>query len=114
MSANWELAVSHAVGEYVTVLGDDDGLLLHALQELDRLIARENTQVIRWNPAFYLWPSIALSSDANYLSIPLSRAIFSVQAVPAIASVIRFQMPYNILPMLYNAMIHRSLLSSLR
>src|SRR5262245_30208092 len=27
MSANWELAVAAARGEYVTVLGDDDGLL---------------------------------------------------------------------------------------
>src|SRR4051794_27043114 len=31
MSANWEFAVSHARGEYVTVLGDDDALLPHAL-----------------------------------------------------------------------------------
>src|SRR5213078_1360054 len=31
MSHNWELALAHASGEYVTVLGDDDGLLSHAL-----------------------------------------------------------------------------------
>src|SRR5204863_7515060 len=37
MSANWELAVSHARGEYVTVLGDDDGLMPYALRELDAL-----------------------------------------------------------------------------
>src|SRR4051812_3222592 len=29
MSDSWEFAVSHARGEYVLVIGDDDGLLPH-------------------------------------------------------------------------------------
>src|SRR5262245_33198696 len=37
MSNNWEFGVSHARGEYVVLIGDDDGLLPHALRELDRL-----------------------------------------------------------------------------
>src|SRR5262245_408818 len=57
MSGNWELAVSHATGEYLTILGDDDGLLPYALPELDRLIRATGAQVIRWEQALYLWPS---------------------------------------------------------
>lgn len=52
MSHNWELALSHAAGEYVTILGDDDALLSHALRELDRLIRRTGTRVVRWMPRF--------------------------------------------------------------
>src|SRR5262249_57858095 len=37
MSSNWELAVSRATGEYVTVLGGVNGLLPHVLPTPDRL-----------------------------------------------------------------------------
>src|SRR5262245_17171828 len=38
MSANWERALSEVRGEYVLVLGDDDGLMPYALAELDGLL----------------------------------------------------------------------------
>src|SRR5438874_2101121 len=55
MSSNCELAVSEARGEYVLLLGDDDGLLSHGLRELDRLIGREQPPAVRWAAAFYTW-----------------------------------------------------------
>ena len=39
INASWEFAISHASGEYVTGIGDDDGMMPYALRELDRLIA---------------------------------------------------------------------------
>src|SRR5262245_20675383 len=38
MSSNWDFALSHARGEFVVLIGDDDGLLPHALAELDKII----------------------------------------------------------------------------
>src|SRR5690349_16522507 len=56
MSANWELAVSHARGQYVTVLGDDDGLMPFALRELRRLIDRhDRPTAIQWIVGMYTW-----------------------------------------------------------
>src|SRR5262245_42654137 len=103
MSSNWELAVSQARGEYVLVLGDDDGLLPHALRELDRLIARLRPHALRWTGVYYSWPTIDLPGQGNYLRIPLGREVRTVEAVPAIAAVIRFEACYSTLPMLYNA-----------
>lgn len=114
MSRNWELALEHATGEFVTVLGDDDGLLSHALRELDRLITCHGARVVRWDSAFYLWPTIALEGEANFLSVPLGRELHLVEAVPAIAAVINFRQPYTTLPMIYNAVIHRDLVAELR
>jgi len=114
MSVNWELAVSHARGEYLLVLGDDDGLLPHALRELDRLIRLLGAQVIRWSAVFYTWPTIAVAGEANYLRVPLGREVRRLEARSVIASVIRFETPYVMLPMLYNAAIHRSLVDELR
>jgi hypothetical protein len=114
MSHNWELAVGQAGGEYVTVIGDDDALLPHALRALDSLIDRTEARAIRWSAAFYLWPNIALEGEANYLAIPLGRQLRTVDAASTIAAVIDFQEAYTALPMIYNAVIHRDLIADLR
>jgi glycosyltransferase involved in cell wall biosynthesis len=114
MSHNWELAVEHAAGEYVTVLGDDDGLLRHALRELDGLIAHTQAKAIRWSAAFYLWPTVALEGEGNYLALPLSRELRTVDGATAISGVAGFSDCYTTLPMIYNSVIHRDLIAELR
>ncbi|MGH7268245.1 MAG: glycosyltransferase family 2 protein, partial [Candidatus Rokuibacteriota bacterium] len=114
MSDNWELAVSQAAGEYLLVLGDDDGLTRHALRELDRLVRRLDAKVVRWEAAFYTWPTLALPDDRNYLRLPLGREAREVSALAVMAGVIRFELPYVRLPMLYNSVVHRTLLDELR
>jgi hypothetical protein len=114
MSANWELAVAHAAGEYVTVLGDDDGLLPHALRVLDHLVRQTQARAVRWDAAFYLWPTIALPGEANYLRLPLGSEVRTLDGRAVIASVIAFEQCYTTLPMLYNAVVHRGLLDALR
>jgi glycosyltransferase involved in cell wall biosynthesis len=114
MSSNWELAVAQARGEYVLVLGDDDALLGHALREIDRIVTAHKERVLRWTAAFYTWPTINMPGDANYLRIPLARELRRVQAVPQIASVIRFESCYSTLPMFYNAAIHRTVIDNVR
>jgi glycosyltransferase involved in cell wall biosynthesis len=114
MSANWELAVSQARGEYVLVLGDDDGLMPYALHELDKIIAGRWAEAIRWTAAYYTWPTIDLPGQADYLRVPLGRGARTVDGVAAIAAVIRFEQCYTTLPMLYNAAVHRGLIGRLR
>jgi hypothetical protein len=114
MSHNWELALQHANGEFVTVLGDDDGLLSHALRELDRLIVQSGARVVRWSAAFYLWPTVAIEGEGNYLSLPLGRELRSVEGLPVIGRVVNFDECYTSLPMVYNAVIHRDLIADLR
>src|SRR5579862_4238996 len=69
MSANWNLAAENATGEYVIVLGDDDGLMPYALAELARLIRETGVHAVKWLPASYTWPSFVRPEEANYLSI---------------------------------------------
>jgi glycosyltransferase involved in cell wall biosynthesis len=91
MSANWELAVGAARGEYVLVLGDDDGLLPHALGELDRLLRESGARAVRWTQASYTWPDIALPGQGNYLRVPLARGREERDGAAAIAAVVRFR-----------------------
>jgi hypothetical protein len=114
MSSNWDFAVSHARGEYVILIGDDDGLLPHALTELDKLTCERGAKVVRWEPAYYTWPSFALAGHADYVRVPLGRAVRELVGLDVIRSVISFQHSYSALPMLYNAAVHRSVLDELR
>lgn len=114
MSSSWDFAVSHARGEYVLLIGDDDGLLPHALVELDGLTRERKARVVRWDPAYYTWPSFALTDQANYLRVPLGRALREVDAMDTVRAVVAFHSFYTALPMFYNAAIHRSVLATLR
>src|SRR5262249_28113625 len=115
MSANWELVVSRARGEYVMLLGDDDGLLPHALRELDRLIVTwGNPRAVRWTGAFYTSPPVALPGQGNSLRLPLGREVRVIDGRAAIADAIAFRGCYSRLPMVNNSAIQRSLLAELR
>src|SRR5262249_38681440 len=49
MSDSWEFALEHAAGEFITVIGSDDGLLLHALTEIDRVLRMSDATILRWD-----------------------------------------------------------------
>lgn len=114
MSSSWELAVSQARGEFVTVLGDDDGLMPHALRVLDFLLRHIDTPAIRWNAAFYLWPDIALDGEANYLRLPTGGEVEMRSSREMINNILKFTHCYSNLPMLYNSVVRRSLLDEIR
>jgi len=114
MSDNWELAVSNAGGEYIIILGDDDGLLSYSLYEIEKIILKVNLRAIRWERIYYSWPNIPVKEKANELKIPLrclDRIITSKKVINKIANC---QLSYKFLPMLYNSAIHRDLISTLR
>ena len=114
MASNWEFGVSHARGEYVILIGDDDGLLPHALKELDTLTRQFHAKAIRWDAAYYTWPSFSIAGQGNYLRIPLDRGLREIDSTEAIRKVIGFRSFYTSLPMLYNAAVHRDVLATLR
>lgn len=114
MSANWERGVSEARGEYVTVLGDDDGLMPYALRELDRLLSRTRAKAIRWQRGIYTWPTIGVAGEANLLIIPLTRTTTEIDGRAQIAKVMRFEDGTDSLPMIYCSVIHRDLIEQHR
>lgn len=111
MSANWELAVGEATGEYVTVLGDDDGLLPLALTEADHLIHRHGTKALRCQRGLYTWPTLPTPKDANFLHLPLTRYVKECDAREWIAKLPRFEAGADTLPMIYNSFIHRDVIA---
>jgi hypothetical protein len=114
MSDNFEYAVDHARGEYLLVIGDDDGLVPFCLREIDALVNRTGARIIRWTPATYTWPTIALEGEGNYLGVPLARSLRIADGREEVRRAIG-AWDYSGLPMLYiNAAVHREVLDLVR
>lgn len=114
MSANWELGVSHARGEYVIVVGDDDGLLPGALARADHLLRESGFPVIRWDWVFYNWPNHLFPNQANRLELPLGRALTARRGLDVIDHVVNKGEWHPSLPMLYNSVVHRDVLARIK
>lgn len=59
MSEHWEFALSHAQGEWVTFIGDDDGLMPGAVNELFSIINKnKDIKAVQSALCKFIWPSI--------------------------------------------------------
>lgn len=121
MTDSLEFASSQAVGEYVLFMGDDDGLLLHALSEADRLIRLFGMEVLRWDSVCYNWPDIRRQQYAapDQLLIPLKQVgahhpVHHCQAAGMMRAAANSEITYARLPMIYCSAIHRRFLDKLR
>ena len=59
VTENYEFMLNFAKGEWVTILGDDDGLLPSFFEKLDKFLhAFKNVKLIHTKPAFYYWEDV--------------------------------------------------------
>lgn len=114
MSVNWERGVEAARGQYVMLIGDDDGLMPYALRELDLLIREHHEpEAIHWRRGIYTWPTMG-TDDANLLAFPLSRGLREVHGRTLIREILAFRAGAEMLPTLHSAVVRRDLLAKLR
>jgi hypothetical protein len=102
MSDNYEFALAQVRPEgYVMLLGDDDGLLPHAIRDINDAIVRTGTAVFRWEVFNYAWPFPG-GGGGNTLAIPSLRSGLAVRdAASTIRRVVSFKDPYRLLPCMY-------------
>jgi glycosyltransferase involved in cell wall biosynthesis len=105
MTENWEFALSHVQQGYVTVVGDDDGLLPGAVEDVAGLIRQTQTPIVSWLKAEYCWPDHPIASLANHLVLPLDNQLVKIRAAAALRDTARFWLPYNRTPTLYNSFV---------
>jgi glycosyltransferase involved in cell wall biosynthesis len=121
MSDNWDFGVENASGEFITLIGSDDGLLLHALPEIDRILRMLDAKILRWDSACYNWPDLPAQdfATANELLIPTKQTdwylpIHRRESKLMIQAAANSEIAYSDLPMIYCSAIHRSLIEELR
>lgn len=57
MTENFNFAVSHAKGDYIIIIGDDDGMMPNAVDTLCKFIDTHPSMLYTWPRHIYNWPS---------------------------------------------------------
>jgi glycosyltransferase involved in cell wall biosynthesis len=113
MAENWERGLAACSGEYVTVLGDDDGFLPSTLEEVRNLALVTNAKVIAWNVHTYWWPDTIAYWNRNKLYVPLGNNETGwLESRPVLVEAYRDVAAFGNLPMIYNGCVHRSVINS--
>jgi glycosyltransferase involved in cell wall biosynthesis len=105
MSENWEYALSQVEADYVTVMGDDDGFLPHAISDLVSLMHSHSTSIVTWKKVEYCWPNYLVPQLRNYLSIPLRNRLVEISSSRALRHIYQFRLGYSRGPCIYNSMV---------
>jgi glycosyltransferase involved in cell wall biosynthesis len=107
MAENWEFAIAHLTEGFVTIIGDDDGLMPDCLTKVSDVIkAYPTIPVINHLPGNYFWPNYPDPNLANKLQIrPMDFAIEVIEAKPVLARVCTFTEWYGRLPFLYHGFV---------
>lgn len=57
MTDNFNFGVSHAKGDYIIIIGDDDGIMPNAIDRLCNIIDKYPSDLYTWPRHGYIWPS---------------------------------------------------------
>ena len=121
MIDSWEFALNKTKGKYVIFFGDDDGLIKDALkfirETIDSFYQRnEKIFVMNWQRVGYYWPDIIPPELSNRMSMPLHKSIhgYYLNGQAIIREVIHNKKYYTILPMMYNSVVHREVIHSIK
>jgi glycosyltransferase involved in cell wall biosynthesis len=97
----WEFALNHVSDGWVTIIGDDDGLLPGAIRAVAEVIRSTDVDAIRSKVCSYYWPS-STGEKFGRLSIPLGVGSEIRKSRVWLKRVISGLSSYGELPMLYN------------
>ena len=101
MVENWEFALDHVQDGWVTIIGDDDGLLPNSLLTVAALIGAHDVAAIRSQVCAYAWPEV--SGDAfGSLSLSVKAGVELRRSRVWLSNLMRGTASYPELPMLYS------------
>lgn len=114
MAENWERGLSLCSGEYVTVLGDDDGFLPSTLQMARRLIAAIEPEIVSWSPHTYWWPDTIVPWCRNMLIVNVGNSAMIVESRNVLKRFYQDTLSFGSIPMIYSAFFHRGVIEEAR
>lgn len=114
MSENWELGLSHAQGEYILILGDDDALMPDALESCLKLTTKYKVDIVSWFRYQYWWPNAIVPWQRNRLYLNLLPIAEVWNSREKLKQFYNSQAIFENLPMIYNSFIHRSVIAKVK
>ncbi len=114
MTDNWELALQQASGDYVTVLGDDDGALPDAVEIAEEIHKVWPGALLTWRPLIYFWPNFFIEAYRNLVHMHLGSRVEERSAKSLLKDIYACKKIYDELPSLYDSFVPRSLIEKVR
>ncbi|MCI4663180.1 MAG: glycosyltransferase family 2 protein [Neomegalonema sp.] len=117
MKENWERALDHFAGEWLTYIGDDDGFRIDSFEILDYLTDNYVAKCYTWRPIYYKWPCFP-EVDHGLLTINYGETGMSVAPTRTYLEnhmnwVTDDKWP-NAGPSVYHGLVHRSIVDITR
>jgi glycosyltransferase involved in cell wall biosynthesis len=103
--ADWEFALNGADGDYVTFLGDDDGVLPNAYSLGMSYILNHDVNAFTWKKINYNWPDHLVEESRNLLIGDSKPEVQKINAKKALRQLAKFRIGYNTLPCIYNSIV---------
>jgi glycosyltransferase involved in cell wall biosynthesis len=115
MSEHWEFAFSHVTDGYVGVIGDDDGLLPSAIEDVSTIVGSSGLP-LTWPLQQYFWPSYPDPALADSLILPMPQKpeVREVDTHSAVSAVLKDYGRYPILPSPYFGIVPVALFDAIK
>lgn len=112
MSSNYEFALSHARGKYISFLGDDDGFTPGSLEYLSKLCQRHAPDAISWSGGSFRWPGVEADGPAQRLFFGGDIVRIRTDAVRPLWQLGMLRWGYG--PIVYGGLVRTEVLNSLK
>lgn len=113
MRENWEFALSHAKGDYVTFLGDDDALMPGGLERLAQILSTEHAAAVKWQAPIYTWPG-SDRPTAGMVRVDLGNQIAYVRSKAALNAARWGYLYFQCLPVIYYGAVSMELIRNIK
>ena len=118
MSKNWERGLDVYSGDFITVIGGDDGFYDKGLKALLNILKNCNPKVpISWGKIGYRWPfydKISKNGSFRFRSMARTKNTKLSSALVLKKILNRLDREYLVLPSIYNSAIPRSIIDDIR
>lgn len=112
MASNWEFALGHVKGDFVFLLGDDDGLLPSACRDVADLLASTSAKALAWEKPNYSWPDSFAAP--NQLDVCFDQDLFWLPGHFFLWAIARGYTSYGRLPNLYTSFVSMAVVNEIR
>lgn len=115
MSENWEQALDQCSGEWIHVIGDDDGMMPGAALFMDNLLKSvPEAEVVTWAPHTYWWPDCIVGYNRNRLYVRMPTESVWQNARTVEGAYFAQRVRWDALPMIYSSFVRRSVIDRVR
>lgn len=116
MPVHWDFALANSSADIVSIIGDDDALMPHAIESVARAFAAKPTlECITHRPGQYYWPDFLIEGYQNLFWIEGGCGELVIhQTKPILDEVARFTTWYGRLPFLYHGFVRRTAIERIR